>query len=198
MILLFPNPDTLRLALTSGAVPVAVSQVPVVAAFADDGRCWVEPTAPLPRAALAELRRLGVEAVRSREVKDTVRLTCWPQLLPLERSPDSPVLAGQVPVLFELADPAQLPVLVGEILRLGNDRQSFRWLGDEPGSRVLLRVVGPPYYSLLRALEGDGPAAPRAYVERAPSVWALVGYTHPLLEHVHPPQDQALLLRPTR
>ena len=64
---------------------------------------------------------------------------------------------------------------------------------------MLLRVVGPPYYSLLRALERDGSAkAPRAYVERAPRVWVEIGYTHPLVEALKPTAGKSLLIRPPR
>ena len=62
MDLCFPDLDTLRLALTSGAVPPAVSVAPVRAGVADDGRVWVQTPAALPRGALADQRRLGVQA----------------------------------------------------------------------------------------------------------------------------------------
>ena len=107
-------------------------------------------------------------------------------------------------MLFDLPGGQQLARMAIEILRLGNDRQSFRWL-DEPAtkkteghSRALLRVVGPPYYSLLRAIDAQGPDTPRAFVERAPRVWVELGYSHPLGEHLKAPPGQMLLLRPPR
>ena len=45
MILLFPDLDTLRLALTTGTVPPAVSVEPVVAGFDDSGRPWIDTPA---------------------------------------------------------------------------------------------------------------------------------------------------------
>src|SRR5256885_1738484 len=49
MILKFPDLDTLRLALVTGAVPPAVTQTPASAGFADQGPVWVQ-TAALDRA----------------------------------------------------------------------------------------------------------------------------------------------------
>jgi hypothetical protein len=83
------------------------------------------------------------------------------------------------------------------MLRLGNDRQSFRHVGMGGASRVLLRVVGPPYYSLLRAIEdGDNSAAPRAYVQQGSRVWVQLGYAHPLADHIQPAPNQLLLIGP--
>src|SRR5262249_19692422 len=89
--------------------------------------------------------------------------------------------------------------VVNEILRLGNDRQGFRRLGEDDQARVLLRVIGPPYYSLLRALDHDGQdAAPVAYLERSPRVWVEFGHTHPLVQQIQPPPCKPLLMRPPR
>jgi hypothetical protein len=173
MALYFPDLHTLQLALTSGAVPPALAQAPVTAGFDDDGHVWVEPSAPVPRAAQAELKKLGVQAVKKMDAPSEVELSCWAQVVPLQRDPVPAAPSPTTPVLFELPAAKELPALVGEILRLGNDRQSFRHpRGDDERGPALLRVVGPPYYSLLRALDRDGrAAAPRAYLERAPRVW---------------------------
>jgi cellulose synthase operon protein C len=198
MIYHFPDLDTLQLAITSGVVPQDVSLAPAKGGLDDDGQVWLQPSVALNRKAQTALRRLGVEIVRANGELEGDEYCCWLQLLPVTRS-DSAVPTPQTPVLFELADADQLPVLVGEILRLGNDRQSFRWLRDGPGSRVLLRVIGPPYYSLLRALESDGQTpAPRAYIERAPRVWVEFGYTHALVEKIGLKEGRFLLMRPPR
>jgi hypothetical protein len=97
-------------------------------------------------------------------------------------------------VLFELRPTSLLAEFAGEMLRLGNDRQGFRILGDDASEFALLRVIGPPYYTLLRALDADR-AGPRAFVERAPQVWVQAGYTHPLVEQLKPADGQWLLLR---
>jgi hypothetical protein len=196
MILHFPNLDTLRLALTSGVVPADVSLAPARAAVDQEGHVWIEPGAALSRTVQSELRKLGVQSVKENGVQ-LEEIHCWPQLLPLKREALSN-LSSQTPVLFELADPEQLPEFVGEMLRLGNDRQSFRYLEAGAQHRVLLRVVGPPYYTLLRALERDSEHGPRAYLERAPRVWVEIGQAHPLVEQLQVPAGKLLMMRPAR
>ena len=86
---------------------------------------------------------------------------------------------------------------MGEILRLGNDRQSLRWLTseDDPQPFALLRVVGPPFYTLLRAIDHEiGTDRTRAYVEKVPRVFVELGYTHPLVEGLRPQPDRLLFL----
>jgi hypothetical protein len=199
MILHFPDLHTLRLALTSGVVPTDLSTAPAQVGFEEQG-LWLEPSVAVPRAVYAELRPLGVREVKRGDVAPGESVCCWPQILPVERGGDT-APTDQTPVLFDLPCAAQLADLVSEILRLGNDRQGYRWLQADDGSgRALLRVVGPPYYALLRALDPAGPKdqAPVAYVERAPRVWVEIGYRHPLVEHIAPPADKMLLLRPPR
>src|SRR5947209_12843916 len=71
MILKFPDLNTLRIALTTGAVPGAVSQTAVVAGFDDQDQLWVDTSATFPRPAQTELRRLGVQFPKSRDRKST-------------------------------------------------------------------------------------------------------------------------------
>lgn len=203
MILKFPTLDTLRLALTTGAVPPSVARAGAVAGFDEEEQLWVEIETPLSRAVQSELKRLGVQVVKSSGATLTIDVCCWAELLPLQADPRPIDRLEQTPVLFDLAGGEQLAQLVVEILRLGNDRQGYRWLegdGKEDGqARALLRVVGPPYYSLLRALDRNGKSTgPSAFVERAPRVWVEVGQTHPLAEQVKPPEGKVLLLRPPR
>src|SRR5262249_20808035 len=155
MILKFPDLDTFRLALTAGAVPAAVSQTAASAGFDEQGQVWVDTPGSLPRASQNELRRLGVQVCRSSGASLTTDVTCWSELIPLVPDPTPPERPEQTPVLFDLSGGADLARLVIEILRLGNDRQTYRWLEESAGKgangpcRALLRVVGPPYYSLL-------------------------------------------------
>src|SRR5581483_6432871 len=202
MILLFPDADTFRLALTGGFVPTDVLSAEAQVAFDADSRLTVETDAKLPRKSAGELTRLGVTAAK-RHVGPAEAVSCWPQILPSDRDPNPPQLSSQAPVLFELESGEDLPVIVGEMLRLGNDRQSVRWLaGDGEGDkRVLLRVIGPPYYTLLRALDQTASGtrgAVRAYVEQAPRVWVQFGYAHPLAAQVKLDEGQVLLIRPPR
>lgn len=201
MILVFPDLDTLKLCLTSGVIPAEVSLTPVVAHAGDEGLPWLETQAKLPKGLPERLRKLGVQQARTQPSAGQA-LDNWLQVLPITRLAGAPEPGPQTPVLFELPDPTHLPMVVGEMLRLSNDRQSFRWLAqdDKPGP-VLLRVIGPPYYTLLRALDQDGVAGKtsvRAYVEQAPKVWVEVGYTHPLIHKIIPPKGQQLLLQAPR
>jgi hypothetical protein len=196
----FPDPDTLRLCLTSGSVPASVSLAPVLAGFDAQNRLWLQPSVPLSPAACRALHALGVQVVEQTEVALREDVCCWLQLLSVQRSGDAAETTNQTPVLFEVPAGDQLAGLVAEILRLGNDRQSFRWLTDpettDAANRVLLRVVGPPCYSLLRALDSDGPSpAPCAYIERTPRVWVAIGHYHPLVEQITPPAGKLLLMR---
>ena len=204
MILLFPSLDTLRLALTSAAVPPEVAEAPAVAVFEPDGSVRVRPARIIPRPAKAALRHLGVRECRPSAVDDRPGedVTCWAQILPLTRDPSSATPGPTTPVVFELPG-GLVPALVAEILRLGNDRQGLRWLGEADGTRgealALLRVIGPPYYTMLRALDRDDRLGrPRAYIERSPRLWIEVGYTHPMLDRLRPPPGQVVRMGPPR
>lgn len=203
MILRFPDLKTLQLALTSGTVPSEVAQKPAVAGYGEEEQLWIETGAKLPATAQRELKRLGALVCKSSGAALSTEVSCWLELLPLVPD-DTPLdVLEQTPVLFDVPNGEELARLVLEMLRLGNDRQSYRWLEQTnhgESGRALLRVVGPPYYSLLRALDQlGGPAvAPHAFVERAPRVWVEVGQSHPLADKIKPPKGQILLLRPPR
>lgn len=213
MILRFPDLDTLLLALTSRAVPPDVAQKPAVAGFGEDEQVWVETTAKLPSAAQRELKRLGAQVCKTSGAELSTEVSCWLELLPLVRDEVPLAALEKTPVLFDVPNGEELTRLVLEMLRLGNDRQSYRWLEETPppsspplrgveggGGRALLRAVGPPYYSLLRALDqlGGPDAAPHAFIEGAPGVWVEVGYRHPLVNNIKLPKGKILLLRAPR
>lgn len=202
MILLFPDLDTLRLALTSGTVPAEVALAPAAVSFDDEGKVYVESAANITKTVAKALDRLGVKGSKRHAADEPGEVTCWPQVLPVVRDAAPPQLSNQAPVLFELERADDLPGLVTEMLRLGNDRQSFRWFaapGESDSKRVLLRVIGPPYYTLLRAIDrAPGGTAVRAYVERAPRVWVEVGYSLPLAGQLRMDDRQLLLIREPR
>ncbi|HEV3143355.1 MAG TPA: hypothetical protein VGZ47_05655, partial [Gemmataceae bacterium] len=199
MIFLFPDYDTLQLAITSAVVPPTVSLAPVLAGLDEANRPWLAPTVKLPRTLPDMLRKLGVKTAPA-PVSTGMELVNWLQALPLQKLAESPQIDSQAPVLFELPDANQLPVIVQEMLRLSNDRQSFRWLQEDGTSgTVLLRVIGPPYYTLLRAIDKETSQTPvRAYLEGPSRVWVQIGYTHPLAEKIQVSEGQMLLLRAPR
>jgi hypothetical protein len=197
MILYFPNLHLLRLAITTTVIPEVVSAAGAKAGFEGKGGVCVQPGVVVSEETLAELGRHGVHALAAADVPLGEEVSCWPQLLPLERVADI-LPQERAPILFDLPG-EQLFQMAGEVLRLGNDRQSYRWVRSVGEDRALLRVLGPPYYSLLRALDRDGRAkAPVAHVEMAPQVWLEVGYRHPLGDQLRPPPGKILLLRAPR
>ncbi len=205
MILKFPDIDTLRVSLTDGAVPPAVSQTAAQAGLDDDGGVWLDTPANLSKSTQVELRRKGVQVAKRFGARMTYRVSCWLELIPLQREGEHLAPPEQSAVLFDLPGGQELARMAIEVLRLGNDRQSYRWLEETAGKkdekvRVLLRVVAPPYYSLLRALDPQGPDATRAFVEKSVGsrVWVELGYTHPLIKQIKAPAGQMLLLRPPR
>src|SRR6185437_5629606 len=144
MFVKFPDLDTLRLALTSGAIPTDVVQKAAVAGFGEQDQLWVETPAKLPAAAQKELKRLGALVCKASDASLSIEVSSWLELLPLvpDNSPFDTL--EQTPVLFEVPGHAELSRLVVEMLRLGNDRQSFRWLEESSdkngdGGRALLR-----------------------------------------------------------
>ncbi|MCA9174624.1 MAG: hypothetical protein KDB14_09060 [Planctomycetales bacterium] len=207
MILHFPNWDTLLLAMTSGKLPADALASPLKACWEDDA-ITINTAAKLSKNESSELKKVGVEVRRTMGRRGVTDLRCWHQLFSLEPTAEIPDILDHTAVLFELADSRQLPELVAEMLRLGNDRQSFRHLQSGKQDKTLLRVVGPPYYTLLRAIEFANGRLPsrgtdarrqlRAYLEQSSRVWVQVGSRHPLGEHIKPPAGQLLLMRGER
>lgn len=152
MILCFPNLDTLRLVLTGGIVPTEIALAPTQFHANDDGTLFLETEGKISKKIAAELTKLNVRGSKTIPGK-TRSIVSWLEVLPVQKKAGPPELASQTPVLFELSNSEDLPIIVGEMLRLGNDRQSYRWLestDNKQPPRVLLRVIGPPYYTLLR------------------------------------------------
>ncbi|HUR53612.1 MAG TPA: hypothetical protein VMZ71_05755, partial [Gemmataceae bacterium] len=201
MILLFPDYDTLRVALTSNIVPADVTLAPAAVTFDTQGKLYVEPTAAINKTVAKNLDKIGVKGSKRHASDAPEEVQSWLQILPVVKETAPPVLSSQAPVLFELMSADDLPMLVSEMLRLGNDRQSFRWFasdGEGENRRVLLKVVGPPYYTLLRALDRGAAGGVRAYLERAPRVWVEIGHNHPLGAQIRVADKQMILVRAPR
>ena len=199
MPLHFPNLKTLRLALSTGAVPEKIAAAPLRAVLGDDADVLILAKGRLPAGASQKLKALGVTSRRG-GMGSAQNFCCWQQLLPAEKVAGEAQVNEKSVVLFELRDSAQLPELVDEMLRLGNDRQAFRHVQIDGSQRTLLKVTGAPYYSLLRAIDGqaagNGSAAPIAYVEQASRVWVQLGYRHASAGNLKPRAGQMLFIRP--
>jgi cellulose synthase operon protein C len=195
MIFQFPSLEVLRIALSSGMVPAEVGGAAAEVSFDSQGRPIVKPLAPLSKETFNALERLGIASGQAHAAEPQT-VASWHEIIPVVREPGMPEIAATTTVLFEFPA-ALLADLATEMLRLGNDRQSFRCLAHsgaiEP--RVVLRVIGPPYYTLLRALDQlDADIA--AFVERAPRVWIQIGHHHPLAGQLAVPSGKFLILRP--
>src|SRR5262249_4457135 len=186
---LFPDLDTLRLCLTSNTVPADVTLAPAAVTFDDQGRIYVEPSVSLSKTTSKSLDRLGVKGSKRHGSGHPEDVSSWVQILPVAKDPTTPNVSSQAAVLFELTSADDLPTLVTEMLRLGNDRQGFRWFaapGEPDNKRVLLRVIGPPYYTLLRALDMSAAGTKgtvRPYPDPAPPASLAIPHPHPPANH---------------
>jgi hypothetical protein len=200
MIFHFPRLETLSLAIAGGHIPATTVSAPCRASFGPNGAVAVEASFKLAKGRKAELFALGVmESDHHLGVFE--ELTCWLQAFSLQPVAGPPQISQQAPILFELPDAAVMAEIVQEILRLGNDRQSFRAVAGANGeTRILLRVIGPPYYTLLRATERfEGNEQPiRAYVEPSPRVWVEIGYKHPFASRITLAENRVLFLSAPR
>ncbi len=199
MIFLFPTFDTLRLALGGGQIPADIAGGPAEAVI-DGHRVSVRSVNGAPsKIVVANLKKLGGVTVKEHLPGKPATFLNWPQLLPAVKATQAPELTANTPVLFEMSA-EEFPELVNEMLRLGNDRQSYRTMAGIDGlsPRILLKVLGPPYYTLLRAIDRVGASTVAAYAEGAPGLWVQYGYTHPLVGQMKAPAGQQMLIRAGR
>ncbi len=200
MLLQFPDADTLCLAISSGTVPESLVSAPMELAIDASGSFWVLADGSVPSAMSATLKSWGVTVHRGKGPKDLnfQKKLSWLQAIPLRPDAHLGHVGDRTQVLFEFSDEGLLPELVNEILRQGNDRQSFRRVESADGIRILLRVTGAPYYSVLRSADTSSDERRiRAYVERSPRIWTEAGCIHPLASKIAPAPGQHLLIRRT-
>ena len=213
MILHFSSEDVLKLALTAGLVP-ADMQTASAEFLQLNEELYVKTSKSLSRNQSKELKDLGVARLRSMPKVEGQNgqpqsVSCWAQILELQPNPQSLQLCDQSTVLFRIEEENGLANLIVEMLRLGNDRQSFLHYGANRKQLALLRVNEPPYYSLLRALDpslhsqngqsngspdSDSSTKVRAYHEQSPRVWVQLGYEHPRPESLQPKPGSMLLI----
>jgi hypothetical protein len=190
----FPSEEALRVALMSALVAEEISQSPARGWRDAEGAVWVVPAAPVKAKTLAAWKNLGLSVTDARPPEGARQARCWAELVPLERQAGwQRGDAGNGQVLFLVPDTASILEIAGELLRLGCDRQELR----QTGEWSLLRVLGPPYYTLVRALDRVGGL--RAFVPcGAEGVCVEAGYTHPLAKLLRPEPGHLLLLSPDR
>ena len=190
-VLRFANEEALRFAVTSSLVSEDVLAAPAQT-WESDGRICIASQKAIHPDAMKRLAAAGVERLPSMTTSPVARtVRCWAEILRVVRN-DVPPDPGSV-VLFRLrAGTASLVELGGELLRLGCDRLEWRPLDD---GGFLLRAAAPPFYSVLRAL--DGGTDLRAYVPTPRGqdrVWTEVGAEHPLARFLRPEDGNVLLV----
>src|SRR5580704_12006627 len=124
--LFFSDRDTLRLALTNGGVPQAITHAPAVAAYDEQGRLWLTTQAWLPKDALITLSHFGVQLVGFNRIGTEKNVCCWQELLPLEPEPIlEKAIAGSV--LFDLPG-SRFAGFAAQIDRLTRQSWSYCWV----------------------------------------------------------------------
>lgn len=213
MILQFPNLACLKTALISRAIPERIAANPISVRFEENGAVVVESADTLTSSQRARLKSLHVQGRRAAGFRPQKALSCWAEILPLQRSPDAPQPV-QGSVLFEIEPAEGWESISRELLRLGNTRQSLRLVTTKartqnrqeqpiptevtetpaPGSRAYLLVQSPSLYTLLRCETVASDAQVTAYSERQPGVWIPWGYQHPLSLQLKPDSKRWLLV----
>src|SRR6185312_12093197 len=85
MILLFPNADTLKLALASSIVGHEVTLAPATLSTDAHGRFYVEPSIDLSRTTAKNLDRIGVKGSKRHGSTSPEPVANWLQIVPLQK-----------------------------------------------------------------------------------------------------------------
>jgi hypothetical protein len=200
MALSFRDSEVLQVILRSGVCPPEVLSRGAQVARAADGAVVLAPDKPLPNAALAKLRAAGV-VVDAALPSDTRAVRCWAEAIAPVRIA-VPVIPSLVVFVTQTA--AELLDLAAELVRLGCDRQELLVVPEgrsesapvHPGSaRGVIRVVDPPTYTVVRAIDRE-----RGLRVFAPDpagqelVWTELGYRHPIAEQLRAEPGTLLLV----
>ena len=181
----FADSDALLVALRSGLVPAEVAAGACRVARADP-LIIVEPDQAMPVGPLSKLRAAGVREVALPGAARAMR--CWAEAL----QPTAFEVA-KLPslVLFVTERVSQLLEVAAELVRLGSDRLELAIAGD----RGVLRVVDPPTYTIVRALDRDHGLrvfAPDLVGQEA--IWTELGFHHPLAAQLRTERGRLLLV----
>lgn len=191
MALAFRDSDGLQVIVRSGLCPADVLAHGARVAHVAGGGVILAPDKALSKAALAKLHAAGV--VVDAALPTAFRaVRCWAEALPPTRvaRPEIPAL-----VLLVTRSPAQLVELAAELVRLGCDRQELMIAGQFG----VIRVVDPPTYSVVRALDReDGLRVFAPDPAGQETVWTELGFRHPLADHLRAEAGTLLLVAPDR
>jgi hypothetical protein len=183
----FRDSEALHVVVTSGlCAPEVVTRGARVARRAD-GSVVLAPEAVLSPAQLRKLHAVGV-VVDAELPAEAHAVQCWAEAITMQRiaQPAIPSL-----VLLVTEHVSALVDLAAELVRLGCDRQEIGVV-ERMG---LIRVVDPPTYTVVRALDHE--AGLRAFIPEPPgqeAVWTELGYRHPLAAQLRVAPGSLLLV----
>jgi hypothetical protein len=189
MALSFRDSAALEVAIRSGLVSRDAAAGGAKVARGADDAIVVEPDKHLAKDATAKLKAAGVSVDAAMPARGKP-VRCWAEALAPVRV--SHFGSAELPslVLFETPSVDGVIDLAAELVRLGCDRQELSISGE----RGIIRVVDPPTYTVVRALDRD--AGLRVYAPDPPKqdlVWTELGFHHPLAEHLRA-EPKTLLL----
>ena len=193
--LVFADSPSLRAALDSGLVPPGVQAKPLRFVRDDQGQLWAEPAGKLSRAEQAALETAGVGLRRIKlETIGAVREGgCWGEILPALPSEEPVPPLGEV--LFVSEGDEGFLRLSGELIRLGCEDQRLAFFVDAAGQRRnLCRVIDPPYYAVLRALDVDDPLRAFSPTRLGGRVLVELGHRHLLADRFSAEPGQLVLV----
>lgn len=193
--LVFADMASLRAALDSGLVPATMQAQGLAWARDEQGQVWIEPSAKLGNAERDKLVAAGVVQKRNKPdaVGEARAAACWGEILATQASGEPVPPLGEV--LFVSEGDEGFLRLSGELIRLGCEEQRLAFYVDPQGPRLnLCRVVDPPYYAVLRALDPDDPLRAYAPTRLGGRVMVELGHRHPTADRYAAEPGQLVLV----
>lgn len=193
--LVFADMASLRAALDSGLVPTTMQAQGLAWARDGQGQVWIEPSGKLGNAERDKLVAAGVVQKRGKPdaVGEAHAAGCWGEILAALPSSEPRPPLGEV--LFVSEGDEGFLRLSGELIRLGCEEQRLAFYVDAQGQRLnLCRVIDPPYYAVLRALDPDDPLRAFTPTRLGGRVMVELGFRHPTADrHVAEPGQLVLV-----
>lgn len=185
MALLFRDSTALIAVMRSGVCSTSMLTQPAYVADRD-GSVLVAPEKSVSSATLKKLKDIGV--VDTQLPKNARKVSCWMEAIQPVRVPNQ-----QIPALVLITTPraSQLIDVAAQLVRLGCDRQELLIAGD----MGVIRIVDPPTYTVVRALDHeDGLCVYAPDPVGQEIVWTELGFSHPFAEQLRANQQAMLLI----
>lgn len=193
-LLNFSSQAELVNAIKSKIIPLDIVQAPAYV-MRDKDNIAIALEVPMPEQLEKDLVKLGLVKTLSTSRSKKTAIRHWLELV-------NPVKLNNYQhdyklVIFRFNDSNLMLAFVHELLRLGCDRLEFlQYQLSEQVKINLIKVVSPPYYSLLKGLDqvsGITVYAPVKY-HRQELVWLQCGYSHALISHCKLNCQQLILI----